>query len=455
MMALSTKTWVFLGGFALVVALTGGASRYDAIQIVPLRAVSGLFLIPALYYLSLKDLKKEAFLVSLFAFLVFLVAAQLVPLPPSIWPNFPERGVLLSLDVALGLENVWRPLTLSPMRTWNALGSLVVPFAGLFLALALGATSRALLHLLAALGVLNAILGLLQIVGGPSSVFYLYEITNRGGAVGIFANENHAAIFAACSMLIVVELGLRDRFERHSGWTRVVFPAAFLLILLTALVGGSRAGFAAAIGTLVVTFTMLVLAPEARRERSSADSVGHRAYMHPKLLALLPVLAIFLTVGAFIALGRSPAFADILARDSFADLRWSLWPVIVEMLGDHWLAGAGFGSFEQAYKIYEPSELLMPRYINQAHNDWVQLIIEGGAFSGVLLVGLVVWVGRSVVKLVNNRNTRVSALFWLSIFTVIAGASLIDYPLRTPLFQLYGVWALLALSRDVGELEAT
>lgn len=453
--ALDAKAWVFLGLLALSVAFTGGASRYDAFQIVPLRALSALLLIPTLYYLSLKDLKKEGFLVSLLALFALLVALQLVPLPSPVWQGIAGRDVLFELDVLVELEKNSRPLTLAPMRTWNVLGSLVVPVVGLLLALAIGATSRALLHILTALGVLNALMGLLQIVGGRSSSLYFYEITNRGGAVGIFANENHSAIFAACSMLVITELGLRARMEQRAGWARWFYPAAFFLVLMTALVGGSRAGFAAVVGTLIISFTMLLLSPRSSKGRSVADPIRRWADEHPRLVTLFPVLAVCLTVGAFLALGRSPAFGDLLEQDSFADLRWSLWPVISEMLGDHWFAGSGFGSFEQVYRIYEPTELLLPRYVNQAHNDWVQFIIEGGALAGAVLIGLLVWMGRAVAKLASNRKTKMSALFWFSVFAIIAGASLIDYPMRTPIFQLVGVWLLVALSQDVGGLKAT
>ena len=452
---LTTQGWIILGLFALLAALTGGASRYDAIQIVPLRALSALFLLPALYYLSLKKLKEEVFLVSLLALFALLTALQLVPLPPSIWQSLPTRDVLLKLDLALGLENAWRPLTLSPIRTWNALGSLIVPLVGVILAISFGVTSRALLHLVSALGVLNAVLGLLQILGGRSSPFYLYEITNRGGAVGIFANENQAGIFAACTMLIITELGLRARLDPPATWPRLLYPAAFFLVLLTALVGGSRAGFASVLGALMVCFFMLILSPSVKKRRSATDPIRRWIDGHPRMFLLLPVLAVFLTLGAFLLLDRSPAVGDLLAKDSFADLRWSIWPITLDMLKVHWLAGTGFGSFEQLYKIYEPSELLMPAYVNQAHNDWAQFIIEGGAPAVAILVALLAWMGVACTKLLASQRSRRAGVFWISAFALIGFVSLIDYPLRTPTIQLVGVWLLLALSRDVSDLKAT
>lgn len=449
------RGWVALALLAAVVAFTGGASRFDAIQIVPLRSLSALFFVLSLVFITREKLRSECALVILFACFALIVTLQLVPLPARVLQSLLERTGILNLDTALILEETWRPLTLTPMRSWNVFGSLVVPAAGLLLAIAVRASSLTLLRIVAGLGVLNALFGLLQIVTGRSSVLYFYEVTNRGGAVGIFANENHAAVFAACSMLVVTLLGLRVRKERSSVWERLIYPVAFFLILLVALAGGSRAGFVAVIGTILISMTMLALSPRPRRGLRAEQSVGRWFDQYPSLILAIPVILVSLTAAAFLALDRTPAFRDILVRDSFEDLRWSLWPVVLEMLKSHWALGTGFGSFEQVYHIYEPSGLLMPSYVNQAHNDWAQFIIEGGLLAGLLLIGLIVWMVKAIRTMLFHRTRTVDATFWLSIFAIIAAASLVDYPLRTPLFQLATIWLLLALSRDARDMNAT
>lgn len=453
--SLGLKAWIFIGVFALLLAFTGGASRYDAIQVVPLRALSCLMLIPAIYYLSLKELRRDWVLLALLGALVLLTAVQLIPLPPSIWQALPGREAILLLDEAVGLQDVWRPLTMTPMRTWNALVALIVPLTGLLLAVSLAVSARVLLNVVAGLGVLNALLGLMQVASGRFSPLYFYEVTSRGGVVGIFANENHSGIFAACSLLVMARLGIQSRADRSPRWMRLIYPAAFGLILLAALVGGSRAGFASLLGAVFVSFGMVALAPKTGKKRSAVDPM--RAWMdrHPAVTTVVPLIAILATVFTFVFLGRASAFADLLARDSFADLRWQLYPVLGDMLRTFWLFGSGFGSFEQVYRVFEPEELLMPPYVNQAHNDWVQLLIEGGVLAGALLVATLLWVAKAVWKLTSVRSERATALFWFGLFAIIGGASLIDYPLRAPLFQIVSVWLLLALSRDYRGHKAT
>lgn len=451
----SRKGWILLGLLAATVAFAGGASRYDAIQIVPLRTLSSLFFVSSLFFLTKEKVKAERALVVLFGCFALIVVSHLAPLPSFLWRSLPERAEVFQLDAALNLGEIWRPWTLTPVRTWNVFGSLVVPAAGLFLAISLRASSLILLRIVSALGVLNAFFGLLQIATGKAGVFYLYEVTNRGSPVGILANENHAAIFAACSMLVVTLLGLKARQGLAASWERLVYPFAFFLILFVSLVGGSRAGLVAAIGAVLVSMAMLVLSPRHPRWRPAGDAVRRWLDERPSLILAVPVIIVSLTAASFLALDRSPAFRDILARDNLEDLRWSLWPVIARMLENHLFLGAGYGSFEQGYHIHEPAALLMPSYVNQAHNDWAQFIIEGGVLAGILLVGLLSWLAKRVGTMALHRKFRVDAVFWMSFFMLIAVASLIDYPLRTPLFQLVMVWLLLAFSRDSRDAKIT
>lgn len=451
----SLKLWIMLALLAAVAAAFGGASRYDVSQIVPLRAISTLFLIPAFYFIRRQDLQREAPLLTLFSLFVIVVGLQLIPLPPEIWQALPGRDAVAQLDRAVGIADLWRPLSMAPLRTWNAFGSLVLPASGLLLAVALRASSRDLLLVIAGLGVLNAALGLLQVISGPSSPLYFYEVTNRGSAVGIFANENHSAVFAACSLLVVARLGSKARIERNVSWVSICYSASFLFIILIALISRSRAGFVACLGSVLISILMAGLSPKNGNRKMTPSRFDRWREKRPYIVVLLPLFVLLLTVIAFVALGRAPAFDDILAQDSFADLRLSLLPVLLEMTSTHWLVGSGLGSFEQIYQIYEPSNLLMPQYVNQAHNDWMQLIMEGGVLIGGLLLGLGVWVVRSIGLLFQNRSGHVLGLFWISILGIIAAASLVDYPMRTPIFQLVLVWLLLILSSDRRDAEVT
>jgi len=168
----------------------------------------------------------------------------------------------------------------------------------------------------------------------------------------------------------------------------------------------------------------------------------------------MTVIVISLTAITFIWLDRTPALRDILAKDSFADLRWSFWPILIEMVGDHWVIGTGIGSFERVYQIYEPSGLLMPLYVNQAHNDWGQFILEGGFFAVALLIVLLIWLTNAIRIISLHSTIKFEVIVWAGLAIIIGAASMVDYPLRTPLFQLVSIWLLIVLSREVREIKA-
>mgnify|MGYP007125385276 CR=1 FL=1 len=67
-----------------------------------------------------------------------LTIAHLVPLPPAIWSQLPGRELVSEIDRAAGLGDVWRPLSLTPGATWNALHAQLVPLAALVLGAQLG-----------------------------------------------------------------------------------------------------------------------------------------------------------------------------------------------------------------------------------------------------------------------------------------------------------------------------
>ena len=83
--------WVALALFAAVVAIFGGSSRFDAIQLAALRPLAALFLIPAIYFFARDRVADFRTPLVLLLLLAGWMAIQLVPLPPGIWQSKPRR----------------------------------------------------------------------------------------------------------------------------------------------------------------------------------------------------------------------------------------------------------------------------------------------------------------------------------------------------------------------------
>lgn len=389
------------------------------------------------------------------ALLAVWVVLQLVPLPAPVWQALPGREIVTALDAVAGLENVWRPISLTPFRGAESAFALLVPFTALLLALGMRMRFRALLFAIVGIGVIDAAFGLLQVIGGAESPLYLFAFSSRGAPAGIFANENHSAVYSAIVLLIITRLALQSQMQEDPTWIRFSYVPAFVLVLLAVLVTGSRAGFVATIAALISSAIMVSFAT-AGANTSPARGRGRLDLLSSRSLALGSCgVAVALVGLAFVWLERTPAVSDIMGRTSFEDLRWSLLPILGEMASRHWIAGTGFGSFDAVYRMYEPTDLLIPAYVNHAHNDWLQFMIEGGLPAICLLVTFLTWFIWSVASLRNAGGARgEKIIFWTACLVILAAAELVDYPLRTPVFQATAMWLLLCLTADRARAEA-
>lgn len=441
--------WLWIGLFVAALALLGGSSRPDPIQNALLRPLSALVLIPALYHLRLADLRRVKALATLLGLMVAWMIIQLVPLPPALWQGLPGRGVIAELDALAGIEAAWRPLSLAPFRGLNSVLGMLIPVAALLLALSMKLSTRLVLLIIVAVALANATFGLLQVIGGPRSPLYLFAITSRGAPAGIFANENHSAVFSALALLTIVRLSIETSVSHNPGWLRLAAAPAFMFILLAVLVTGSRAGYAATLAAVIAGGAMVFLKSREKVTSTRHHPGGNALHKHSGLLALAFAAVLALVVMMFVWLERTPALQDIMARSSFEDLRWSLWPVIAAMMGDHWLLGTGFGSFDAVYLFYEPVTLLLPRYVNHAHNDFAQLVIEGGLPAMMLFLAMCVWLLSALWTMARQATVPASYLtFWMASIAIIVAASLVDYPMRTPIFQAVFIWLMVSLARE-------
>ena len=412
----------------------GGGSREDIASLPYLRAIAGIAIAIACLLITRRELSTIKWPLALLALLGVIGLVQLIPLPLSaIAHDQGPRASLQQLDQLLGLS-LWRPVTLSPAATINALGSLLVPLAAL-LWLTISGGRRLVLIALLGVGVVSAGLGLLQLFADPRSGLFFYDVTNAGSPVGLFANRNHAAVFLACCLAIAVFLhrGTRDGLKRT-----LPFVAVFLGVC--ALVNPSRAGLLA-LGLALLASGLLL-----RPARTSVHRTGGR-FRWALPLAGACVCAVFITV--FAAADRIPALSRIVENPSLTDLRSELNPISWRMLQDLQPWGSGLGTYEHIYRFYEPIRLLMPSYVNEAHNDWVQFPIETGAI-GVLVVLIALCLGAyRLVRLTSSAERGEATQFaWLggTVLLILAVASLVDYPLRVPMVQVLAIVALAFFS---------
>ena len=431
--------------FLIFAFLLGGGSRSDIASLPVLRGVSIVVAFWAMTQMRKEDWARIAVPLALLLALTAWIALQLVPLPPSVWQSFPGRETVAAIDGILGQPEIWRPISLTPSLTLNSLLAMSVPIAALMLASRVVPEDYPrLMQVIVGIACFSVVLGLVQVMAGPSSPAYLYRISNNDSMIGLFANRNHHAVFLACCIPLSAAL-FRDelmRKRRRAWWIGGSLAAMMLLTAMTVLIG-SRAGFVAGVAGFAAGYAMMLVA-SGMGPRQVAPSPVKRwlAYLPPVLLLVLLGVAFWMS-------SRVTGLTRVVSQDVVADLRVQAWPTVRAMVETYWGVGSGFGSFPRVYTVFEPDALLQRAYFNRAHNDWAEILMTGGLPALTILFAALFWIGRCVWKRgVTNLvkgfrgDVRLPALL---LILFLGAASVVDYPLRVPSIQVFSVMIIVLL----------
>ena len=429
-------------GFLVVCALAGGASRIDstAQPIVQLASVAMIAL--ALAVTPPRRFAEIAWPLAFAGACVALVALQLVPLPPDLWTALPGREFYARGAELAGIGQPWRPISLSPDLTWASFAGLLPPLAALLGLFAAGrARTPSYLTVLLLIVLFSAGLGLAQLGAGPESGLRFYAITNNEAPVGLFANRNHQALLIALAVPMAaawarLHQGREVRISPR--WLAIGVALALIPIMLLT---GSRSGMALTAVGLVPAAAFLYA-----RGRSS-----RRPRLRPLRDVLLPAGLIVLVTVLSVLLSRAVALDRLLGADWGSENRLRVVEPALRMAGEYFPVGSGFGTFDPAFRRFEPFEMLSSSYMNQAHSDLLQLVIEAGAFGLALLLVYLVWWGRRTIALWRAAPDRAAPPLLGRLGSVATGmillSSLAEYPLRTPffavLFVIASVWMMI------------
>lgn len=425
--------------FVAFVCLLGGASRHDVLSLILLRPLAVVAFGYSLMSLPRSPLGRARIPAILLTALALLILAQLVPLPPSVWHAVPGREPVAKLDAAFGLAGNWRPLALVPSRAWNSLFSIAVPAAAFALYSRLDPDARDKLPwLFVIIGAATMLWGMLQLVGGEDSIFYTYRIHTDNRPIGMFANRNHQAIFIAVTMLmagVLIEKAVREGRQRL-GLAIAILGGYLVLCIAFEFILGSRGGLLVAVVALAAIMVAVLASPFFRSGGKSGRGrvPSWASYVRNRwVVGGMVGFGVAALVALAAAANRNEAFARLWASgDTTRYDRLAVLPYLVRILRDQFPWGSGFGSFDAVFLTYEPRELLTTFYLNQAHNDWMQVLIEGGIGAAVILGAFLIWLLAQLMR-VRKDAGAVLMVVALGCFGL---SSLFDYPLRVPIIMM-------------------
>jgi O-antigen ligase len=367
---------------------------------------------------------------AIFAQIIAIPSGWLAELSPSVDRFFEEYqlGHHASGTHALSLDP---PATAIGLALFVAMSLLLV---GLIRAVRLVRLDW-LTNQLMGLGVGLAILGVVQkalIDDVHPRLYGFWQPQFGGNPFGPFINRNHFAGWMVMTLPLVIGYSCAVVYQSGPdrrdwrGWLRwitTVEASRFLLVafVIVALgmslaLTGSRSGIASFVVSIAV-FGAFLLARSPRRARAMAA-------------AYLCVLVISAVAWA----GVDRAVDRFGHASSDAGGRFSAWSDTINIIRDFPVFGTGVGTYGLAMLVYQTSGRDV--MYAEAHNDYLQLVAEGGllvAVPAAVVVGLIVYVIRRRLKSQDDDTltywTRVGAVAGLA---GIAAQSVVEFSLQMP-----------------------
>lgn len=389
------------------------------------------------------------------------VIVQLLPLPSGVLgavsPRTPELLNHLDVRFALALDNV-HGVSLDPAATSRALAlylSFGLLMLGLTLCLSRGGAHR-LVWTITWLGIVLALTGMIQKTLSPGVIYGFWEPLMTESPFGPFVNKNHFAGW----MLMAIPLALGYFCATFSRGAATVRPTVRDWVLWLASREASQAvlvGFAVVLmglslmltlsrsGMLSLAVALIVCGYAALRRQRGA--LGRWAVVGCLALSSLTIV---------LWAGTDAIVARFAALDTIAlGGRIPIWQTGLRMLEDFWLTGSGLNTFGTATLFYPA--VVPGHHLREAHNDYLQLAVEGGVLLSVTVLAAAV-----AFTFVVRRRFRVSEghRYWIRLGAVagiiaIAVQSLVEFSLQIPgNAALFATLCALALHPSPARLPA-
>ncbi len=344
-----------------------------------------------------------------FLFFLIFVLFQMVPIPVALIRSVSPNTYGLYEKLGLLSDNL--PLSLSLYGTsvaflkWAAFGALffviathrpTVPVLEGHRWIAILAVS------IIFIGFVEALYGLYTYVNDPGALLWFTRTygAHSGRVAGTYVNPNHLAGLMNMTLPLAVAFLVFFAGSAGNGKRRVkdviidlatsrkalvsyLLFFGIVLMVLALIFSGSRMGqFGFCAGFVAIAVLSLLRLAQKGRKR----------FPLPVLLIVVSCMSAGLLWGAW--KGLDPVIERWeVAGQALAKGRSILWETTKPLISDFPAAGTGLGTYELAYRRYQPESFGAALY-DHAHNDYLEVLAETG------WIGFVLWLGFFILFLV-------------------------------------------------------
>jgi O-antigen ligase len=280
-----------------------------------------------------------------------------------------------------------------------------------------GSQARKLAMIFSVYGGTLAAFALIQGISSNGKLYWLRQPRMGGWIYGPYVNHNHYA--GLMEMLVPIPLVLS--FTRlASTRARNVAAATAAVMVGTIFISGSRGGMLAIVAELILLAALLV-----KQKRGLRTAVGLGLF-------LIIVLGLLTWVGGGELSQRISTFGANHSELS-NDIRSSINRDGLRMFLKRPIFGWGLGAFPIVYPQFRT--FYTNFFINEAHNDYLQLLVEMGLAGFAIMVWLVVTLYTRAMKKIRNWSADINGALTVACMLGLTGIlvhSAVDFNLQIP-----------------------
>nr|MDQ5838128.1 O-antigen ligase family protein [Acidobacteriota bacterium] len=306
-------------------------------------------------------------------------------------------------DLGAGIAAPTHTISFDPHATRLVLvelAGLIVYFAAALAFVDSPRRLRLVARLVVIFGFALGVYGLMQHFLNPSTIFWLRQ-PEQAEPFGPYVNRHHFAGYMELTLAMPLGLLFAGAIERDR---MLLYAFASAMMAIALVLTNSRGGMLSMVCEILFLAAVAAVfrrrGPRGEGEEASGGRV--RAAAIRVGLGFAMIVAVFFGVLYF---GGEDALSRLVGTVNSEDPttgRAHFWEGAIQIVKDHPLIGTGLGAFGAAYPRYDTANGTYR--LEQAHNDYLQILTDGGVVGGVLGLLFIVVLVRVALRRMQSHD---------------------------------------------------